>query len=45
MINIVKKVLEFDDELERKIEFICGFSNTTRTIINTNIRKMDRTNL
>ena len=45
MINIVKKELEFDDELKNKIEFICGFCNTTPTIINGNIRKIDRTNL
>ena len=45
MINIVKKELEFDDELKKKIEFICGFLNTTPTIINGNIRKIDRTNL
>lgn len=25
MINIVKKELEFDDELKKKIEFICRF--------------------
>lgn len=45
MINIVKKELEFEDELKKKIEFICGFCNTTPTIINGNIRKIDRTNL
>ena len=45
MINIVKKELEFDDELKKKIEFICGFCNTTPKIINGNIRKIDRTNL
>ena len=45
MINIVKKELKFDDELKKKIEFICGFCNTTPTIINGNIRKIDRTNL
>ncbi len=45
MINIVKKELELDDELKKKIEFICGFCNTTPTIINGNIRKIDRTNL
>ena len=43
MINIVKKELEFDDELKKKIEFICWFCNTTPTIINGNIRKIDRT--
>jgi hypothetical protein len=45
MINIVKKELDVDDELKRKIEFICGFCNITPTIINGNIRKIDRTNL
>ena len=29
MINIVKKELEFDDELKKKIEFICEFCNST----------------
>lgn len=42
MINIVKKELEFDDELKKKIEFICSFCNTTPTIINGNIRKINR---
>ena len=45
MINIVKKELEFDDELKKKIEFICDFCNTTPTIINGSIRKVDKTNL
>ena len=45
MINIVKKELEYDDELKKKIEFICGFCNTTPTIINGSIRKVDKTNL
>ena len=45
MINIVKKELEFDDELKKKIEFICWFCNTTPTIINGNIRKVSKINL
>ena len=45
MINIVKKELEINNELKKKIEFICGFCNITPTIINGNIRKIDRTNL
>lgn len=45
MINIVKKELEFDDELKKKIEFICIFGNTTPTIINGSIRKVNKTNL
>ena len=31
MINIVSKPLEFDDELKKKIEFICDFCNTKKT--------------
>lgn len=45
MINIVKKELEFDEELKKKIEFICDFCNTTPTIINGSIRKVNKTNL
>ena len=30
---------------KKKFEFICGFCNTTPTIINGNIRKIDKTNL
>ena len=29
MINIIKNELDFDDELKKKIEFICGFCNIT----------------
>ena len=42
MINIVKKELEINNELKKKIEFICGFCNITPTIINGNIRKINR---
>ena len=43
MINVVKKELEYDDdELKNNIEYICEFYNTTPTIINSNIRKIDR---
>ncbi len=45
MINIVTKELEFDEELKKRIEFICDFCNTTPTIINGNIRNIDKTNL
>lgn len=45
MVNITKKELEIDNELKNRIEFICGFCNTTSTIINGNVRKIDRTNL
>ena len=45
MVNITKKELEIDNELKKKIEFICSFCNTTPTIINGNIRKIEKTNL
>lgn len=45
MVNITKKELEIDTELKKKIEFICSFCNTTPTIINGNIRKINKTNL
>lgn len=45
MVNTTKKKLEIDNELKKKIEFICSFCNTTTTIINGNIRKINKTNL
>ena len=45
MINIISKPLEFDDELKKKIEFICDFTNNKPIIINGSIRKIDKTNL
>lgn len=45
MVNITKEKLEIESELKKKIEFICSFCNTTPTIINGNIRKINKTNL
>ena len=45
MVTITKEKLEIDNELTKKIEFICSFCNTTPTIINGNIRKINKTNL
>ena len=45
MINIITKRLEFEDELKRRLEFICDFCNTTPKFINGSIRKIDKTNL
>ena len=45
MVTITRKELEIDKELKNKIEFICSFCNTTPTIINGNIRKINKTNL
>ncbi len=45
MVNIIKEELSLEESLKKKIEFICDFTNTKPTIINGNIRKIDRTNL
>ena len=45
MVNIIKEEIILDESLKKKIEFICDFTNTKPTIINGNIRKVDRTNL
>lgn len=45
MVNIIKEKLKFNNELKKKIEFICSFCNTTSIIINGNIRKINKTNL
>ena len=45
MLNIIKQEIEIDAGLKQKLEFICDFCNTTPTIINGSIRKLDKTNL
>ena len=45
MLNIIKQEIEMDAYLKQKLEFICDFCNTTPTIINGSIRKLDKTNL
>ena len=37
--------MPIEESLKRKLELICEFSKTTPTIINGNIRKIDKTNL
>lgn len=45
MVNIIKEELPIEESLKRNLELICEFSKTTPTIINGNIRKIDKTNL
>ena len=45
MLNIIKQDIEMDKGLKQKFEFICDFCNTTPTITNGCIRKLDKTNL
>lgn len=44
MVNIIKDELPIEESLRKKLELICEFTKAT-TIINGNIRKIDRTNL
>ena len=45
MINIIKEEIEIEESLESRLRVICDFCNTTPTIINGSIRKVDKTNL
>ena len=45
MINIIKEELPIEEHLRKKLELICEFATSIPTIINGNIRKIDRTNL
>ena len=45
MVNIIKEELPIEESLKRKLELICEFSKVAPTIINGNIRKIDKTNL
>ena len=43
MIKVITKQLNFDEELKKKIEFICGFCNVKPIIINdSNITKLEK---
>lgn len=45
MVNIIKEELPIEESLKRELELICEFSKVAPTIINGNIRKIDKTNL
>ena len=45
MINIISKEIPIEKDLQKKIEFICDFCKVKYTIINGNVRKIDKTNL
>ena len=45
MINVIKKEIDMEESLKKRLEIICDFCNTTPTIINDSIRKIDKTNL
>ena len=41
--KIIKQVLQFEECLKQRLEFICEFSKVTPTFINGSIRKLERT--
>ena len=45
MIKVIKKEIDMEESLRKRLEIICDFCNTTPTIINGSIRKIDKTNL
>ena len=45
MVNIIKEEIEIEESLESRLRVICDFCNTTPTIINGSIRRVDKTNL
>lgn len=45
MIKVIKKEIDMEESLKKRLEIICDFCNTTPMIINGSIRKIDKTNL
>ena len=45
MVNIIKEELPMEEHLRKKLTLICDFANVSPTIINSSIRKIDKTNL
>lgn len=45
MIKIIKEEIEIEESLESRLKIICDFCNTTPTIINGGIRRVEHTNL
>ena len=45
MVKIIKKEVEIDTNLKKKLEIICEFCNTKPKVINGSIRKIVKTNL
>lgn len=43
--KIIKQELQFEENLKKRLEFICEFANVTPTFTNGSIRKLDKTNL
>ena len=45
MVNVIKQEVRMEESLESRLKIICDFCNTTPTIINGIIRRVEHTNL
>ena len=45
MINVIKKEIDMEESLKKRLEIICDFCNTTPTIYNGSIKMIEHTNL
>ena len=45
MVNVIKQEVRMEESLRKRLEFICEFCNVKSTIINGNLRMIDKTNL
>ena len=41
----IKEELRFDENLKKRLEFICEFSKVTPTFVNGSVRKIEKTNI
>lgn len=45
MVNVIKQEVRMEESLRKRLEFICEFCKVKSTIINGNLRMIDKTNL
>lgn len=45
MVKVIKTSINIDEELRKKIDFICSFTNTTPKFVKGNLIQIERTNL
>lgn len=45
MVNIIKQEINIDEQIKKKIDFICIFTNNIPKYFNGNLRQIERTNL
>ena len=45
MVNILKQEISIEESLEKKIRFICNYTNVKPTIINGSLVRINKTNL